>query len=166
MRIAQARAAAPGEAPETAEPAETATDASAARPSARTGLAGTAASMAPALAGLLARELAEPLAGRLVRPERLVGGELLVGGDLLRDRTHLREDGLAVARVAEQRLDPRLPAFAVVGGHLVLEQKLAEQDADADVGERAEREDLVRRVDEAADLLVLVLDAADDRADR
>ena len=46
-------------------------------------------------------------------------------------------------RIAQQRLDPRF--VRIRGRALLLEQQLAEQDADADVGERAEGEDPVRR---------------------
>jgi len=65
--------------------------------------------------------------------------------------------------VAQERLDPRLGA--VVGRHVALDEQAAEQDADANVGEGAEGEELARRVDEAADLLVLVLHLLDDRPD-
>jgi hypothetical protein len=44
--------------------------------------------------------------------------------------------------IAEQRFDPGLGA--VVLGHVVVHEQLAEQDPDSDVGERPEREDLVR----------------------
>src|SRR6185312_5392229 len=67
-------------------------------------------------------------------------------------------------RVAQERLYPRLAA--VVHRYVVLDEQTAEQDADANVRERAEREELSRRVDESADLLVLVLHLLDDRADR
>ena len=69
-----------------------------------------------------------------------------------------------VLRVTQQRLDPGL--VSVLGGELLLEQELAQQDPDADVGERPEGEDAVRRADEPVDLRVLGLDPRDDVADR
>ena len=69
-----------------------------------------------------------------------------------------------VLRVVQQRLDPAL--VRVLGRPFLLEQQLAEQDADADVRERAEREDTVRRTHEPVDFRVLRLEPRDDVADR
>ena len=69
-----------------------------------------------------------------------------------------------VLRVSQQGLDPGV--VGVLGAELLLEQELAQQDADADVGERPEGEDAVRRADEPVDLRVLRLDPRDDVADR
>src|SRR5581483_4898137 len=112
----------------------------------------------------LARELPEPLARGVVRAERLLVGVLRVGRDLLRDGADLRSERLGMLRVAEKRLDPALRA--VVRGHVVCEEELPEQDAAADVRERAEREDAPRRLDELLQLGIAVDDRLDDRADR
>jgi hypothetical protein len=70
---------------------------------------------------------------------------------------------LVVPRIAQERLDPRL--VGVVRRPVLLEQQLAEQDADADVGERPEGEDAVRRRHEPVDLGILGLYLRDDVAD-
>src|SRR5581483_5377634 len=113
---------------------------------------------------LLAGEGAEALACGVVRSERLVVRVGRVGRDLLGDLPHLGGEHVVVARILEQRLDPALRA--VVGGDVVVEEQLPERDPAADVGERAEREDPARRLDEPRDLGVLVDDLLDDRADR
>ena len=112
----------------------------------------------------LLRKLAEAAAGLFVRAKRLVVRICRVGRDLVRDGPHLAGDCLAVCRVGEQRVDPVLGA--VVGIEVALHEQLAEEDADADVRERPEGEEPVRRADEPAELRVLVLDARDDAADR
>src|SRR5579884_3457307 len=169
MRIAQARAVAPAE--RSAEPcdapsASRAASAASAGRVLRTGLLQYSRPGRRLLLVLqaLAREGEEALAGGVVRPERLVVRVLRVVRDLLGDRPHLAGQRLVVGRVAEERLDPALRA--VVVGEVVVEEQLPEQEAGADVRERAEREDPVRRVDELRDLRVLVLDLLDDRADR
>src|SRR5262245_40527091 len=111
----------------------------------------------------LARELAKTRPRVVVGAEPLVGRVPRVGGDLLGHRVHLPRQRVVVRVVPEQRVDPGLGP--VVGRHVVVEQELAEQDADADVGEGAEREHPVRRRDERVDLGVRVLDLGDDRAD-
>ena len=69
-----------------------------------------------------------------------------------------------VLRLLEERVDPVLRA--VVVGHVVVEEQLPEHEPAADVGEGAEGEDAVRRLDELPDLGALVDDRLDDRADR
>ena len=66
--------------------------------------------------------------------------------ELFRHRANLGSDLPPVLGVPQQALDPRLRA--VVGLDLVLHEQPAENDADADVRERAEREELLRRGDE------------------
>src|SRR5579863_6756566 len=94
---------------------------------------------------MLARKGEEPVAGALVRRDRLVVCVLRVGGDLLRDRSHLLLDRRAVLRIAQESVDPALRA--VPAGDVVLEEQLAEQDPRADVGERLEGENAMRRLD-------------------
>ena len=101
---------------------------------------------------------------RLVGAERLVVRVLRIRRDLLRYGAYLTVKGLVVLGVAQQRLDPVL--VRVVGRALLLEEQLAQQDPDADVRERAEREDAMRRADELVDLRVLGLELRDDVADR
>src|SRR5436190_12814256 len=113
---------------------------------------------------LLARELPEALARSVVRTERLVGCVLRVGGDLLRDGAYLAVQRVVMLWIAEQGFDPRL--VRVVGRALLFEEQLAEQEPDADVRERPERQDAVRRADELLDLGVLGLDLRDDVAAR
>ena len=67
-------------------------------------------------------------------------------------------------RVAQERVDPRLGA--VVRRQVVVDEQPAEHDADADVGERPEREHPARRVDERGDLGFSCWICVDDRADR
>src|SRR5205085_3581386 len=112
----------------------------------------------------LAGEGEEALAGLVVRPERLVVGVLRVGCDLLGDRADLAGQRRVVLGALEQGVDPALRT--VVVRYIVVEEKLAEQEAGPDVGERPEGEDPVRRLDEPRDLRVLVLDLLHDRADR
>ena len=69
-----------------------------------------------------------------------------------------------VGRILQEQVDPAVRP--VVGRQVVVEEQLAEHEADADVGERAEREHAVRRLDELPDLRVLALDLLDDAADR
>ena len=113
---------------------------------------------------MLPREGAEAVARVVVRREGLVVGVLRVGGDLLRDRPHLALDRGAVGRLAEQRVDPALRAVPV--GQVVVEEELAEQDPRADVGERPEGEDPVRRLDLGRERGIVAHDAIDDAADR
>src|SRR5262249_38509335 len=75
---------------------------------------------------------------------------------------HLAMEGLVVPRLLEQSLDPVL--VCVKGVELLVEEELAELDADADVRERAKSQDPVRRPDEPADLGILRLDAGHDVA--
>jgi len=72
--------------------------------------------------------------------------------------------GLAVTGFAEERLDPALRAVPV--RDVVVEEKLAEHDSRADVGERLEGEDPVRRLDLGREGGVVANDAVDDLADR
>ena len=69
-----------------------------------------------------------------------------------------------VLRVTQENVDPRLGS--VVRRHVVVEQQLAEQDADADIREGPKREESVRRVDEPVDLGVFRLDLSHERPDR
>jgi hypothetical protein len=73
-------------------------------------------------------------------------------------------EGRVVLRIAQQRLDPAL--VCLVRGEVLLEQQLTQENADADVRKRAERENPMRRADEAIDLGVLGLELRDDVADR
>src|SRR4051812_527822 len=99
---------------------------------------------------MLLRECAEALAGCVVWTERLFVPVLRVRRDLLRDGADLGSECVVMRRVAQQRLDPALRA--VVGGDVVLEQELPEDETAADIGERAEGEDPVRRRDELSDV--------------
>src|SRR5256886_13998694 len=103
----------------------------------------------------LAGKRAKPLAHVLVGPERLVVRVLGICGNLFGNRTDLAVQRFVVLRVAQQRFDPRL--VRVLRRSLLLEQQLAEQDADANVRERAKGEDAVRRADELVDLRVFSL---------
>ena len=94
---------------------------------------------------MLPGEGAETVARAFVRRDGLVVGVLRIGGDLFRDRPYLALDRGAVGGVAEQRVDPALRT--VPGGDVVLEQELSEQEPRADVGERLEGEDAMRRLD-------------------
>src|SRR5258707_1302035 len=116
------------------------------------------------LAELLARELAEALAGLVVWAHLPVVRIARIGGDFFCNGTKLVHDGLLVPWIAEQRLDPGLRP--VVLRYVVVHEELPEQDPDPDVGERPKREDSVRRRDELVDLGVRRLQGADDRADR
>ncbi len=160
--IASALAAAPGV--RVSPPALVATTASSARTIGSARRRRTAVDDASRLAELLLGELAEARAGLVVRPDRLVLRIARIRGDLLRDDTQLVHHRLPVTLVAEQRVDPRLRP--VVLGHVVVDEQLTEQDADADVGEGPKREDLVRARDERVDVGVLRLKLVDDRADR
>src|SRR5207249_3921867 len=112
----------------------------------------------------LARECPEAVACGVIRPERLVVRVFRVGRDLLGDRTHLAGQRGVMLRSPEQRLNP---AFgAVVLRHVVVEQQLAQHEPAPDVGERPEREEPARRLDEPSDLRILLLELPDDRADR
>ena len=113
---------------------------------------------------MLPGEGAEAVPRAFVRRDGLVVGVLRIGGDLLRDRPHLALDRGAVGGVAEQRLDPALRA--VPGGDVVLEQELSEQESRADVGERLEGEDPVRRLDLGRERGIVTHDPIDDPADR
>ena len=113
---------------------------------------------------MLPRESAEAVAGAVVRCERLVVGVPRIGGDLLRNRPHLLLDRGAVHGITEQRVDPALGTVPV--GNVVVEEELAEQDAGANVGERPEGEDPVRRLDPGGERRIVAHDAVDDDADR
>src|SRR5438270_231935 len=113
---------------------------------------------------MLARERAETRARLLVGPKGALVVVLRIGRDLLGDRAHLGGERGAVLRVAHQGLDPALGS--VVLGHVVLEEQTTEEDAAADVGERPEGKEPVRRLDERGDVAVLTLDPLDDAADR
>ena len=112
---------------------------------------------------MLSGEGAEAVARAFVRRYGLVVGVLRIGGDLVRDRPYLALDRGAVGGVAEQRVDPALRA--VPGGDVVLEQELPEEKAGADVGERLEGEDAMRRLDASRERGVIAHDAVDDPAD-
>src|SRR4051812_47423733 len=99
---------------------------------------------------MLLRECAEALACGVVRPERLFVRVLRIGCDLLRDGADLCGECVVMCRVPEEGLDPALRP--VVRWDIVLEQELAEDEAAADVGERAEREYAVRRRDKLSDV--------------
>ena len=108
-------------------------------------------------------ELAEPLPRLLVGPDRDPLGPGLAR-HLLGHAADGGGDRRSVARLAQERLDP---AFRQLGlGHLVLDQQLAEEQPDPDVGEGLEGEDHARRVDELGDLRIGDGDLVDDRADR
>src|SRR5438045_3259234 len=113
---------------------------------------------------LLASELTEAVTSVGVGPERFVVRVLRIGCDLLRHRTNLAVQRLVVLRVTQQRLDPVV--VRILGRPLLLEQQFPEQEADADVRKRAEREDAMPRPDELVDLGVFGLDLRDDVADR
>ena len=70
----------------------------------------------------------------------------------------------AMRGVTQQRVDPALRAVPV--GDVVVEEQLAEQDPRADVGERLEGEDPVRRLDRGSERRIRLQDAVDDAADR
>src|SRR5918994_804384 len=112
----------------------------------------------------LAGELAEAVAGGVVRAELLVIAVARVARDLLGHRAHLARDCVAVLGRAEQEFDPVVGA--VVGRDVVVDEELSELHTDADVGEGPEGEDAPRRADEAYDLGVVGLDLRDDAADR
>ncbi len=113
---------------------------------------------------MLPREGAEAVARGIVRREGLVVGVLRVGGDLLGHRTNFALDRSTVGRLAEQGIDPALRAVPV--GQVVVEEELAEQDPGADVGERPEGENPVRRLDLGREGRIIAHDAIDDAADR
>lgn len=122
------------------------------------------ASRGSAFFELPAGEAAKTLPGIVVRPQPFFLDVLRIVCDLVGDGAHLGGETLAVSRVGEQRVDPR--RGTVVRREVVLEQELAEHDADADVGEGAKREHAVGRRDEHVDVGLLALQAFDDRADR
>src|SRR3954451_7249303 len=113
---------------------------------------------------MIARKRAGPVAGALVRRDRLVVGVLRVRGDLLGYRPHLLLDRGAVLRLAQQSFDSTLRP--VPAGDVVVEEELPEQDPSADVGERLEGEDAVRRLDARRENGVVAEDALDDLPDR
>src|SRR5579862_2253977 len=118
---------------------------------------------------MLAREGAEPVAGAFVRRDRLVAGVLRVSGDLLCDGSHLLLDRGTVLRLVQQCVNPVLGTVrtgAVPTRDVVVEEQLPEQDPGADVGERLEREDAVRRLDAGGEDGVVAKDALDDLPDR
>src|SRR5438105_12547945 len=96
----------------------------------------------------------------VARAERLLALVARLVGGVLGDGEHLAGDLVVARRVVEQLLDP---AF---GLEIAVDEPASEQDPDADVRERAKREQPVRRVDQLADLRMLFLNAVDDRADR
>src|SRR5262249_14273938 len=87
-----------------------------------------------------------------------------IARDLVCNGAELGDDGLAMALLAQQRLDPGLRA--VILGHVALDEHSAEQDADTYVGERAEGEDPPRARHERVDVGVLALKLLADGADR
>src|ERR1700749_10880 len=113
---------------------------------------------------MLSREGAEAVARAVVRREGLVVGGLRIGGDLLRDRADFALDRRTVGRLAEQGVDPALRAVPV--GQVVVEEQLAEQDPRADVGERPEGEDPMRRLALGRESRIVAAGAIDDAADR
>src|SRR5437868_1403556 len=103
------------------------------------GVASTAASeatQATLRTEMLAGEGAKPLARLVVRSERSFVGVLRVARDPLRDGSHLGGQSRVVLRLAQERVHPALGA--VVRRNVIVEQKLSEQQAAADVRERAE----------------------------
>src|SRR2546421_5954679 len=96
------------------------------------------------------RELAEALAGLGVRPDRLLLGVRRVGGDLLCDSPDLLRERVPVPRVVQQGVHPGLRA--IVRRVVVVEEELAQEEADADVRERPERQQTARRMLETAEL--------------
>src|SRR5581483_3301530 len=162
--IAQARAVAPAERSALPCDAPTAQTQATARAGIRSGRRNLRRIMPVLSAETLFGEGAEALAGGVVGAERLLVGVFRVGRDLLGHLPHLCRQGLVMLRVLEQCVDPALRA--VVGGHVVVEEQLAELQSTADVGERPEGEDPVRRLDEPRDIGILVDDLLDDRADR
>src|SRR2546421_10212151 len=102
------------------------------------------------------RELAEALAGLGVRPDRLLLGVRRVGGDLLCDSPDLLRERVPVPRVVQQGVHPGLRA--VVRREGVVEEELAQDEADADVRERTERQQTAWRVHEPAGPRGLLLD--------
>jgi hypothetical protein len=113
---------------------------------------------------VLPREGAEAVSRAVVRRNGLVVGVLPIGGDLLRDRPHLALDCVAMGGIAQQSVDPGLGAVPV--GDVMVEEQLAEQKAGADIGERLEGEDPVRRLHASRQRRVVAQDAVDDAADR
>lgn len=113
---------------------------------------------------MLACKSAEPVAGALVRRDRFLVRVPRVGGDLLRNRPHLLLDRGAMLWIAQERIDPALGA--VPAGDVVLEEQLSEQESSADIGERLEGDDAVRRLDERGQRGVVAEDALDDLPDR
>lgn len=112
---------------------------------------------------MLAGEFAETLTRFVVGADRNLIGHG-ARRDFSGDAAELTDDGGPMLRVAKQHLHPGLRP--VVRRHVVVDEQLAEQDADSDVRERAEREELSRRLDEPLDLGVFRLELLDDRADR
>jgi hypothetical protein len=112
---------------------------------------------------VLPREGAEAVARAVVRREGLLIGVTRVGGDLLRNCSHLLLDRGTVRGVAEQGVDPALGAVPV--GDVVVEEELAEHDAGADIGERPEGQDAMRRLDACRERRIVPHDAVDDAAD-
>ena len=76
-------------------------------------------------AELLTRKRAKAIPGLVVRTEGLLVRIRGIGGDFLRDCPHLVRERLVVRRILQQRVDPALGA--VVVGHIVVEEQLAEQ---------------------------------------
>src|SRR5918994_1565350 len=104
----------------------------------------------------------ETLAGLLVGGRRLL--MLALGSDLLGHRAQLLQQLGAHLGLAGELLDPGLGSVA--GRVVTLDEQPAEDDTHPDVTEGSEREQLLGRVDEPADVLVLALEPSDDLADR
>src|SRR5437868_1013189 len=113
---------------------------------------------------MLARECAETRARLFVGPQRALVVVLRIGRDIVGDRSCLGRERGAMLGIAHQGLDPALRS--VVLGQVVVEEQPAEENPAADVGERPEGEEPVRRLDERGDVAVLTLDPLDDAADR
>jgi hypothetical protein len=89
---------------------------------------------------------------------------LAFGRDLLGHRPQLLQQLRTHLGLAGELLDPGLGA--VTGRVVTLDEQPAEDDSHSDVTEGSEREQLLRRVDEPADVLVLALELTDDLTDR
>src|SRR5204862_7259917 len=82
----------------------------------------------------------------IARADRLLALVARLVGGVLGDGEHLADDLVVARRVLEQLLDP---AF---GLEVAVDEPASEQDSDADVRERAEREQPIRSVDQLAAL--------------
>lgn len=109
-----------------------------------------------------AGEAAKALAGLVVWTDRVFLCELRIGRDLPGDSSDLFDRRRALVGIREQLVHPRQAAFRL---DVVLDEQAPEQDANADVRERAESELPARRGDERGQLLVLLEKVCDELAD-